>query len=104
MKIVRVTYTTKLEYAATNQENIKNVMSDLQQLAHPGISYNACLNADGRTFVHTAFFKADDDQKALFELASFQRFQEQLKASGPEVPPSQELLTLVGCSNNIFNA
>ena len=104
MKIVRVTYTTKPEYAAQNQQNIQQVMSDLQQLGHPGISYNAYLNADGKTFVHTAFFKADDDQQVLFDLGSFKTFQEQLKASGPEAPPKQELLTLVGWSNNIFNA
>ncbi len=103
MKIVRVTYTTRQEYAATNQENIKQVMTDLQHLAHPGISYNACLNPDGKTFVHTAFFKTEEDQKVLAGVASFQQFQEQLKASGPEVPPKQELLTLVGWSNNIFN-
>jgi hypothetical protein len=103
MKIVRVTYTTKPEYAAANTENIKTVMNDLQRLAHPGIFYHACLNPDGRTFVHTAFFKADEDEKALFDLVSFQRFQAQLKSSGPEAPPRQELLTLAGWSNNIFN-
>ncbi len=104
MKIVRVTYTTSAAYAEQNQRNIQNVMSDLQLLQHPGISYNACLNPDGRTFVHTAFFKSDDDQKVLFDLGSFKSFQEQLKASMPEVPPKQELLTLVGWSNNIFNS
>ena len=104
MKIVRVTYTTKAEYAKQNQGNIEKVMGDLQQLGHPGISYNACLNPDGRTFVHTAFFKSDEDQKVLFDLPSFQTFQEQLKASGPEAPPKQELLTLVGWSNNIFRS
>lgn len=104
MKIVRVTYATKAEYAAQNQENIKKVMSDLQQLGHAGISYNSCLNPDGKTFVHTAFFKSEDDQQVLLDLASFKTFTEQLKASGPETPPKQELLTLVGWSNNIFNS
>ena len=104
MKIVRVTYTTKADYAAKNQENIKKVMSDLQELGHPAISYNSCLNPDGKTFVHTAFFKSESDQQVLFDLASFQTFTEQLKASNPETPPKQELLTLVGWSNNIFNS
>ena len=104
MKIVRVTYTTKEEYAAQNQANIIEVMAALQQISQPGISYNACLNPDGKTFVHTAFFKEDDDQKVLFDLASFKTFQEQLKASGPEVPPKQEPLTLVGWSNDIFKS
>ena len=104
MKIVKVTYTTKAEYSEQNQQNIKQVMTDLQTLNHPGISYNTCMQADGKTFIHTAFFKSEEDQKVLFDLASFKHFQEQLKASMPEVPPKQELLTLVGSSNNIFNA
>jgi hypothetical protein len=102
MKIVKVTYTTKAEYAEQNQGNIKKVMTDLFKLNHPGINYNTCLGADGKTFIHTAFFKSDDDQKLLNELPSFKHFQEQLKASGPEAPPRQELLTLVGSSTEIF--
>jgi hypothetical protein len=104
MKIVKVTYTTKAEFAEQNQSNIKNVMTDLQKLNNPGINYNACLGADGKTFTHTAFFKSDEDQKILNELPSFKHFQEQLKSSGLEVPPKQELLNLVGSSKNIFNS
>ena len=104
MKIVKVTYTTKAEYSEQNQQNIKQVMEDLRELKHTGISYNTCVKADGKTFIHTAFFKSDEDQKVLFDLASFRHFQEQLKISQPEAPPKQELLTLVGSSNNIFNA
>jgi len=104
MKIVKVTYTTKTEFADQNQNNIKNVMSDLQNLNHEGINYNACIGPDGKTFTHTAFFKSDEDQKLLNELPSFKQFQEQLKASGLEVPPKQELLNLVGSSSTIFNS
>jgi hypothetical protein len=103
MKIVKVVYTTKAEYAEQNQNNIKTVMSDLQKLDQAGMFYNACLGPDGKTFTHTAFFKSEEDEKVLLTLASFKSFQEQLKASGPEVPPKQELLTLVGSSSNIFN-
>ena len=103
MKIVKVIYTTKSEFSETNQGNIKKVMTDLQSLQHPGINYNACLGVDGKTFIHTAFFKSDEDQKLLNELPSFKHFQEQLKAGRLEVPPKQELLTLVGSSINIFN-
>ena len=104
MKIVRVTYTTKAEYAEQNQQNIKAVMNDLQQQGQKGISYNSCLNPDGKTFVHTAFFDPSENEKVLFDLPSFKSFQEQLKASGLEAPPKQELLTLVGSSNPIFNS
>ena len=104
MKIVRVTYTTHAEFAEQNQSNIKNVMTDLQKLNHPGINYNACLGADDKTFTHTAFFKSDEDQKILNELPSFKHFQEQLKSNGFETPPKQELLNFVGSSMNIFSS
>ena len=102
MKIVKVTYTTKPEFAGQNQVNIRSVMIDLQKGNYPGINYNACLCADHKTFIHTAFFKTDDDQKMLNELPSFKYFQEQLKSGGLEVSPKKELLTLVGASVNIL--
>ena len=104
MKIVKVTYTAKAEYTKQNRANIKNVMADLQKLQHPGIFYTSCLSADGKTFIHTAFFNADEDEKVLLELPSFKYFQQQLKQSGPEVSPKQELLSLVGSSKDIFRA
>lgn len=103
MKIVKVTYTTKIEYVEQNSKNITGVMNDLKKLNNPGINYNSCLSPDGKTFIHTAFFKSEEDEKVLLTLASFKHFQEQLKASGLEVPPKQELLSLVGSSTNIFN-
>jgi|SRR5882724_2414453 len=104
MKIVQVTYTAKAGFSQQNQLNIKNVMADLQQLAHAGIFYHTCMGSDGKTFIHTAFFQSDEDQKLLASLASFKSFQEQLKASIPEVPPRQELLTLVDAAPAIFNS
>ena len=104
MKVVKVTYTINAEFAEQNQSNIKNVMIDLQKLNHPGINYNACIGADSKTFIHTAFFKSDEEQKLLNELPSFKYFQEQLKANGFEIPPKQELLNLVGSSKNIFGS
>ncbi|HZY38356.1 MAG TPA: hypothetical protein VFE53_16980 [Mucilaginibacter sp.] len=103
MKIVRVTYTTQPGYAGQNQHNIQAVMSDLRQAGHTGIFYHVCLGADGKTFTHTAFFEKDGDEKTLFDLASFQTFQQQLRASSPEVPPATEHLSLVGSSEPIFN-
>jgi hypothetical protein len=102
MKIVRVIYTTKAQFAEQNRSNIKNVMADLQKLNHPGINHNSCVSADGKTFTHRAFFKSDEEQKILNELPSFKHFQQELKANGFEVPPDQELLNLVGSSKDIF--
>jgi hypothetical protein len=103
MKIVKVTYTTTSDFAATNQANIKKVMTDLQALHPPGINYTACTAGDGKTFLHVAFFASEADQQILNELPSFRHFQQQLKASGPEKMPEVEALTLVGSSAPIFN-
>jgi hypothetical protein len=103
MKIVKVTYTAKAEFVAQNQANISEVMKDLQQQDHPGINYTACLGADGATFIHTAFFRSEDDQKTLNELPSFRHFQQELKLKGIDAPPKQELLNLVGASKELFS-
>ncbi len=102
MKIIKVTYTAKEEYVEQNQKNIKTVMADLRKLNYTGINYNSCLSPDGKTFIHTAFYQTEEDHKLLMELPSFKYFQEQLKANGLEVPPRQEVLTLVGSSPLIF--
>lgn len=103
MKIVQVTYTTRDSFVAQNQKNIQNVMNDLNVADGAGITYISCLQSDGKTFVHTGYFQSENDQKVLNELPSFKLFQEALKSSGLEVPPKQEILTLVG-SSNLFNS
>ena len=102
MKITQVSYTTSAEYADQNQANIKQVMADLRKLNSLGINYRVCLGADGQTFIHTACFQSDEDQKTLSELPSFQEFQKQLQASNLAAPPKQESLTLVDSSSDIF--
>jgi hypothetical protein len=102
MKAVKVTYTTQAAYAPQNSLNIQRVMEDLQKMNDPSIHYHACLGADGKTFIHTAFFREESDEKKLFALPAFKNFQEQLKASSPEKPPQQELLSLVGSSYTMF--
>ena len=104
MKIIKVTYTTSEQYAEQNQKNIRTVMSDLMTANLLGVNYTACICEDQKTFIHTAFFQSEEDQKVLFELPSFIHFQQSLKASGLEVPPKQEILQLVGSSNELFNA
>jgi hypothetical protein len=103
MKIVKVTYKSKPEFAATNQVNIKAVMAELQARQYPGIHYHVCVGPDGVSFIHTAFFKSDEDQQLLNDLPEFKYFQQQLKAGGLDTPPQQELLTLVGSSNPLFS-
>jgi hypothetical protein len=103
MKVIQVTYTTTADFSAQNQQNILKVLSDLAGLKDRSISYNACLSADNKTFIHTAYFSSDEGHRILSELPSFKLFQQQLKESGCEVSPKQELLQLLGSSTNLFN-
>lgn len=100
MKTIQVTYTAQAGFAAQNKINIQAVMTDLQQLHRAGLLYHACVKEDDKTFIHTVIFQSDDDQNFLNELASFKFFQQQLKASGLEVPPKQEILILIGSSTS----
>ena len=100
MKTIQVTYTVQAGFAAQNKINIQAVMTDLQQLHRAGLLYHACIKEDDKTFIHTAIFQSDDDQNFLNELAAFKFFQQQLKASGLEVPPKQEILILIGSSTS----
>lgn len=103
MKIVKVTYSAKPEFAAQNSINIQQVMKDLADLKHDGIFYHVCIAPDDKSFTHTAFFRTEEDRKILNELNSFKYFQEQLKNGGFETQPKQEFLTLVGSSADIFS-
>lgn len=102
MKIVRVHYTTTAEFAPRNQQNIKAIVAELQQLKHPGIHYSTYLLPDGKTFMHFDYFDSEESHRLLTELDSFKRFDEELWASGLEVEPKLELLSLVAASSDIF--
>ena len=103
MKIVRVQYTAKPEYAEKNRENILHVMEELRKLNNPGIKYSVYNLADGKSFMHLAHFKTDDEQKILLGLESFKKFGAELKANGIEVPPKSEDISIVGSSFDFFN-
>ena len=102
MKIVRVQYTTSLEYAATNQENIRQVVKELQSINHPGIKYSTYLMPDGKTFMHFDQFDNEASHQVLQELESFKKFATELWASKLEVEPDLELLSLVGSTEKFF--
>jgi hypothetical protein len=102
MKIVQVTYTTRPEYAETNSGKISLVMAELRSHNYRQINYNVCVNKEGTTFVHTAFFENDEDQQILGALTSFQNFQSELQKSQLIMPPEQVELTLIGSSQDIF--
>lgn len=102
MKIVRVQYTTRPAYVATNQENIRQVVAEVKSLKHPGIKYSAYLLEDGKTFMHFDQFENEEAHEVLTALESFKKFSEQLWASGLEVEPVLALPALVASTEEFF--
>lgn len=103
MKAIRITYTVSSDFVEQNTSNIAEVMRSIQEEMPSGIIYNACLNSDGITFVHTVFFKDDEGQKKLNTLPAFQKFQAGLKQNNPDFKPMVEQLTLIGYTNQQMN-
>ena len=102
MKIVRVQYTTTLEFAPVNQANIAAIVQELKELNHPGIKYGCWLLPDGKTFMHFDQFETEEDHQTLTSLESFQKFSDELWASGLEAEPKLELLTLVASTESFW--
>nr|WP_294941902.1 hypothetical protein [uncultured Mucilaginibacter sp.] len=102
MKVVRVQYTTRAEYAATNQQNIAGVVAELKTLNHPGIKYGAWLLPDGKTFMHFDQLESEEAHQQLQQLASFKKFADELWASQLEVEPVLEILTLAASTETYY--
>lgn len=101
MKIVRVQYTTKAEFAATNQENIRQIVNELKAINHPGIRYSAYLLPDGKSFMHLDHFENEKAHQLLQSLESFKKFSTELWASKLEVEPKLELLTIAASTEEV---
>src|SRR5690242_10044405 len=96
MKIVRVQYTTRLEFASVNQKNINAIVDELKTIGHPGIKYTTWLLPDGKTFMHFDILENEEAHQVLQGLESFKKFARELEASQLEAEPVLEILSLVG--------
>jgi hypothetical protein len=97
MHAVRVQYTVREDFVATNEANIRAVMDELRALGDVGVKYSAFRTGEGRTFVHVVVMEDESKGSIVPGLASFQRFRTALKG-GVEVPPANESWTVVGTS------
>ncbi|MDB5018689.1 MAG: hypothetical protein JWQ84_3521 [Mucilaginibacter sp.] len=102
MKTVSVQYTTTPQFAPINQANIAAIVQELKELNNPGIKYGCWLLPDGKTFMHFDQFENEEAHQVLTTLESFKKFDAQLWASGLEVEPILELLTLVASTEVYF--
>ena len=103
MKVVRVQYTTRPEYVATNQANITAITNELRTINHPGIKYSCYLLEDGKSFMHLDHFENEEAHGFLTNLQSFKKFAEELHASQLEVEPKLEILELVASAQDFYS-
>lgn len=102
MVVIKVEYTVREEYAATNSANIEKVMADLRKLNNASLKYSAYCKKDGKSFVHFAQYPDEESKDIVTNLESFKAFRSQLLASTPESKPVNERLDLVGSAYDIF--
>lgn len=96
MKAIRVTYTVRPDFVATNEANIRAVMAELRALGDVGLTYSA-FRTDETTFVHLVVMDDDSKGDIISGLAAFGAFRAALKG-GATSPPQQADWTVVGTS------
>ena len=101
MKVTRVQYTVRSDYAEQNKKNIDAVMRELRALANNDVRYAVYLHSDGKTFMHLAQQNTAEAEKLPTSLQSFKRFQTQLK-DNLEIAPKVETFGLVDSAPPIF--
>lgn len=97
MHAVRVQYTVRPDFVATNEANIRAVMDELASLGDVGVRYTAFRIGDGTTFVHLVVMDGEDKADLVPGLAAFQRFRTAL-GTGATTPPASESWAVVATS------
>jgi hypothetical protein len=103
MKITRVQYTVKEDYAETNKKNIEAVMQEVRNLNDPDFKYATFLAPDGLSFMHLAIAATPEANDRLTSLESFKYFISELKSKGLENPVKSEQMQLVASGYDIFS-
>jgi hypothetical protein len=100
MKVTRVQYTVRSEFAEQNKQNIAAVMNELRALGRSDVTYAVYVQGDGKTFMHLAHQNTAEAERFPTSLESFKRFQTQLKEN-LEIAPKVETFGLVQSSTPI---
>ena len=101
MKVTRVQYTVRAEFADENRKNIEAVMRELRAQGNTDVQYAVYIQPDGRTFMHLAHQNTADAERFPTSLDSFKHFRTRLQAN-LESPPKSESFALVEASAPIF--
>ena len=101
MKVTRVQYTVRADFAEQNNKNIDAVMNELRALDPSDVTYAVYIQGDGKTFMHLVHQNTADAERFPTSLESFKRFQAQLKEN-LEIAPKVETFSLVQSSAPMF--
>lgn len=97
-----IRYTTRPEHAASNEELIRAVFTELGQSQPEGLRYAAFKLSDGATFVHLVQNEHGDKPSRLLTVKAFGEFQQGLAERRAGGPTREELIP-VG-SYHVFGA
>ncbi len=103
MIITHIQYTVRAEYAAENQQYIRQILEDLRALGRTEIRSSIFVKENGKTFLHFLFCEHEEAEQAFFQLESLQAWRAALAESDPEVPltvPTR--LSVVGSTTNLL--
>jgi hypothetical protein len=89
MRRIMVRYTVTPQYAATNEQRVREVYEELGHLQPEGFRYGTFKLDDGVSFVHLATQEGEDSP--LSQVTAFQRFQESLRGNCDQPPLLTEL-------------
>ena len=101
MKVTRVQYTVRSEFAEQNKRNIAAVMNELRALGRGDVTYAVYVQGDGKTFMHLVHQNTAEAERFPTSLEAFKPFQAQLKEN-LEIAPKVETFGLVDSAASIF--
>jgi hypothetical protein len=81
---VMVRYKVKPDHVAANEQLVRDVYDELTHVRPDGFRYGTFKLKDEVSFVHMA--AQEDDETPPSAIASFQRFQENIRERGSEPP------------------
>ena len=84
MRRVMVRYRVKPDYVAANEQLVRDVYDELARVEPEGFHYGTFKLEDGLSFVHMA--TQEGDENPLAAIASFERFQENIRDRCDEPP------------------
>ncbi|GHP01192.1 hypothetical protein KSF_112390 [Reticulibacter mediterranei] len=103
MIITYIQYMVRAEYAAENQQYVRQILGALRALDQTEIRSSIFVKEDGKTFLHFLFCEHEEAEQTFFQHGSLQAWRAALVESPPEVKlPVPTRLSVVGSTTNLL--